>query len=283
MRIAVTGAAGQLGGQVVKLLTAQDADVVAVARRPPDQPPPPRVSFVLADYEDPGSLRGAFGGVGTLVFVSSDGETVNVLRHHQHVIQAAADAGVGHVVALSGLDADVTSPFCYAVTYGHTERLLRDSGCGFSIARASIFTEFFLRFVTPARTSGEIRLPAADGRVSLVSQADVGRSLAALALGDPTGAVHELTGPAALSLDEIAGLATRRWHTPVGYSPLTSASFQVDLAREGTLAWWNYAFATMFASIREHRWERVTDDVLQLTGRPPQSLSDLLPSPTPPG
>ncbi len=277
MRIAVTGATGQLGGQVIGLLAAQDAEVVAVSRRPPPTLPTARVTAAAADYDDPAALRAAFEGADTLVFVSSDGEAVNVLRHHQHVIQAAAGAGVGHVVALSGLDADVTSPFCYAVTYGHTERLLRDSGCGFSIARASLFTEFFLRFVTPARTSGEIRLPAADGRVSLVSRADVGRCLAALALAAPTGAVHELTGPAALGLSAVAGLATRRWRRPVSYAPLTSAAFQIDLAREGTLAWWNYAFATMFASVREHRWERVTSEVHRLTGRPPQSLGDLLP------
>jgi len=100
---------------------------------------------------------------------------------------AATNAGIGHVVALSGLDADTTSPFCYAVTYGHTEQLLRDSGCAVSIARTSIFTEFFLRFLHTARQQGQIRLPAGDGSISMVSIADVGRCLAALALAPPTG------------------------------------------------------------------------------------------------
>jgi NAD(P)H dehydrogenase (quinone) len=221
MRIAVTGATGTLGSQVVGLLTARgDHEVVAVSRRRPSALPEEVVS-VLADYADLAALRTAFYGADVVVFVSSDGEAVNVLFHHRNVIRALTDARVGHVVAMSGLDADIRSPFCYAVTYGHTERLLRDSGCAFSIARASIFTEFLLRFLRTARTSGDLRLPAADGRISLVSVADVARCLAALAVAAPSLRVHELTGPAALTVADIAAEAARAWHAPVRYVELT--------------------------------------------------------------
>src|SRR5204863_9080357 len=108
---------------------------------------PPRVLRAQADYSDRAALRRAFDGIDTLVFVSSDGEAVNVLYHHHNVIHAAAAAGVGHFVAMSGLDADTASPFCYAVTYGHTEQMLQQSGCAVTIARTSIFAEFFLRFL----------------------------------------------------------------------------------------------------------------------------------------
>jgi len=40
--------------------------------------------------------------------VSSDGEAVNVLYHHENVVQAAVDGGVSHIVALSGLDVDLS-------------------------------------------------------------------------------------------------------------------------------------------------------------------------------
>jgi NAD(P)H dehydrogenase (quinone) len=274
----VTGAAGTLGGQVVGLLAAHGGhEVVAVSRRPvPDLPP--RTVPARADYADPRALRTAFDGVGTLVFVSSDGEAVNVLCHHQNVVRAAAEAGVGHIVALSGLDADITSPFCYAVTYGHTERLLRASGCAVSIARASIFTEFFLSFLRTARRGGQLRLPAGDGRISLVSMTDVGRGLAALALAPPAGRVHELTGPAALDLDQVAAAASRGGDPPIAYADVSPAAFQRDLAAGDLDPWWCYAFSSMFASIRQHRWEQVTDEVLRLTGRQPIPVSDLLPA-----
>jgi uncharacterized protein YbjT (DUF2867 family) len=67
-----------------------------------------RVSVVGADYADPVALRTALRGVETLVFVTSDGEAARVLLHHRNVIRAAADSGVGHIVALSGGPASQT-------------------------------------------------------------------------------------------------------------------------------------------------------------------------------
>ncbi|MGH3411611.1 MAG: NAD(P)H-binding protein [Marmoricola sp.] len=276
MRIAVTGATGKLGGQVIALLAAHGGhEIVGVSRRALSDPAP-RVRSAEADYADRAALRAAFDEVDTLVFVSSDGEATNVLSHHQNVISAATEAGVGHVVLMSALDADIASPFCYAVTSGLTEALLRDRCCAISIARTSIFTEFFLQFLSTARARGEIRVPAGSGRISMVSIADVGRCLAALALGPPTGRIHKLTGPASLDMHEVAAHVMRAWRVPVAYVDLSPAEFQQQLATDGVDPWWCYAFSSMFASIRQHRWEQITDEVLRLTCRPPQPLSQLI-------
>jgi NAD(P)H dehydrogenase (quinone) len=50
--------------------------------------------------------------------------------------------------------------------------------------------------------------------------------------------------------------------------PIPEAEFAAHLAgRESP--WWSYAYTSMFASIREHRWESVSDTVERLTGHPP--------------
>jgi NAD(P)H dehydrogenase (quinone) len=67
--------------------------------------------------------------------------------HYRNVIRAAGDSGVARNVALSGLDADPSSPFCHAVSYGYTGQPLAESGCPVSIARASIYSECFPGFL----------------------------------------------------------------------------------------------------------------------------------------
>ena len=274
----MTGAGGRLGGQVVELLAAaEDHDVVALYRREPrPEPRLPHVRMAAADYTDLAALRDALRDVETLVFVSSDGETAQLLLHHHNLVRAAIDRGVAHVVALSSLDADLESPFCYAVTNRYTEELLYESGCAVSIARASIYTEFFLQWLTEARSSGQLRVPAANGRISLVSRGDVGRCLAALAVAAPTGRHHDLTGPESLDLATIAALTVHEWETPIRYVDLTPTEHCIEMARAGLDPWWLYAFSSMFASVRQQRWAAVSEEVALLTGRPPTPLRDVL-------
>jgi len=213
--------------------------------------------------------------VDTLVLVSSDGEGTRVRAHHLTVVAAARGRGVRHIVALSGVDADVDSPFCYAITNGLTEQAIRDSACGFSLVRASVFAEFFLHFVRPARSTGQLLLPAGDGRLGLVSRLDVGRCLAALTRSAPTGEVHDITGPAALDVTAVAAIATKAWARPVTYRPITEPEYLKQLATAED-PWWAYAYTSMFASIREQRWDRVSDEVQRLTGRSPRTLWQLM-------
>ena len=275
MRIAVTGSTGKLGGQVVRLLAASgEHHVLALSRGTAVHERD--VTTAYTDYADLASLRTALRSVDVLVFVSSDGDAAKMMVHHQNVVRAAADNKVAHVVYLSGVDADLASPFCYAYTNGYTEQLLASSGLGFSIVRASIYAEFFLWFLRRARASGEIRLPAADGRLALVSRTDVGRCLAALATALPTGRHHDITGPTSLDLHTVAKIASRVWDTPLRYTDISPADFGAELASDRQDPWWTYAFSTMFASVREQRWDVVSDEVHQLVGRTPLTFADVL-------
>ena len=57
MRIAVTGASGRIGGEVVRLLAAQQHQVVALTRRPPGAAPGPAGAEVRqAGYADEPAL-----------------------------------------------------------------------------------------------------------------------------------------------------------------------------------------------------------------------------------
>lgn len=248
VRIAVTGSTGRVGNHVVRRLASEGShEVVGLTRK-------------AAPYDDVAAMRLALSGVDTLVFVSSDGEAAKIILHHQNVLRAAQDAGVGHVVLLSGVDADLGSPFCYAYTNGYTEQVLRASGMGYSIARASLFAEFFDGLVRQVASDGIVGLPAGGGRVSLIGREDVADCLAALALAGPTNRHHDLTGPEALDVASV--VEAGGW----AYNEISEAEFAAALTLRGEEPWWVYAYTTMFAAIREKRWETVSGEATRLLG-----------------
>ena len=128
---------------------------------------------------------------------------------------------------------------------------------------ASIYTEFFGTLLDGATVDGELRLPAGDARVALVARADVGRCLAmpACAVLPPSGA------PRRHRARRRSTWPRSRRREVASYVPVTEAEFAAGVAHRET-PWWAYAYTSMFGSIREHRWEVVTDVVEKLTGEP---------------
>ncbi|MGW7385970.1 hypothetical protein [Streptomyces sp. NPDC054794] len=53
-------------------------------------------------------------------------------------------------------------------------------------------------------------------------------------------------------------------------------TYCAETAATGLDPWWLYAFSSMFASVREQRWDRVCNDHTRLTGRLPLALRDVL-------
>lgn len=268
--IGVTGASGGLGSRVVRHLLAREdsSPVVALARRPHAVPDAAHLTVRRADYDDPASLRDAFSSIDTLVFISSDGVAESMRRHHEHVIAAAIDAGVDHIVYTSILDVSPDSGFYYAAVHRETEALLAESRLTRCLARTSIFADYFAStWIAPALDEGILALPAGKGRMSLLSRDDAARALAVAAVSRREGII-ELTGPAALTAGEISQITEAVTRRRLRYVALEEVAYRQRLAGERAPDWLIDAFTSMFASVREGRFEVVSADVSRLTGEP---------------
>jgi NAD(P)H dehydrogenase (quinone) len=126
-----------------------------------------------------------------------------------------------------------------------------------------------------SRTSGQLRLPAAAGRISPVSRADVARCLAPLVVAPASGRHHDITGPESLDLATIAASVAREWGTPLEYAGITPSEHCAEMAIAVEDPWWIYAYSTTFASIRGQRWAAASDEVHRLTGCSPTLLLPL--------
>jgi len=277
--ILVTGASGYVGGMALRCLSAMGHPVVAMARnlRKAEESVPAGVPIRVADYDDVASLKTSFEGVSSLLFVASDGDGRDVLRHHANVIDAAAATGIKRVIFTSILDIEETSRFYYTPVYRDAERRLTESGLNCTFLRCGLYSDLLLsHWIDPSRATGELCLPVGQARVAPVSRKDVAAAAAALtvaAVGN--GKVYELTGPRAYSFDETADLANEILGTRIRYVPCSTSDY---LRR----AWaemhdpWPHAFTTLCASIEEGRYAQVSTDIADLLGRPAEGLRDFL-------
>jgi nucleoside-diphosphate-sugar epimerase len=112
MRIAITGAAGFIGSNLVRYLTQRGYSVIALMRAPNEkQSLQPGVLDVLAaDVTDPAALRNAFNGVDVVVHLAALFTNPEASRHQyyqvnvegtKNVLEAARDSGVRRVIHCS--------------------------------------------------------------------------------------------------------------------------------------------------------------------------------------
>src|SRR5579863_794430 len=121
--IFVTGATGLNGRALVRRLSATGTPVRALTRsaaKADDLAALPHVEVVEGDLSLPESLAGPLRGVDRAMLISSSDAAMEDVQ--KAFIDAAACAGVKHVVKLSGIMPELDSPFRFARMHGAVEQ-----------------------------------------------------------------------------------------------------------------------------------------------------------------
>ncbi len=269
--LALTGSTGHVGGAVARLLTDDGVPVRLLVRDPGRAPDLPGAHVVRAEYAGDGTAQ-ALAGVDTLFMVSAH-KSADRVEVHAALVDAAVAAGVRHLVYTSFVGAGEASGFLLGRDHGATEELIVASGLEHTFLRDSFYAEVFPHF---ADQDGVIRGPAGDGRVAAVSRRDVAE-VAAVVLQDPAahaGESYDLTGPAALSLAEIAATLTDVTGRPHVYVDETLEEARASRARFGAPDWLVEAWISTYTAIRDGELAAVSGDVPRLLARPATAFAD---------
>jgi uncharacterized protein YbjT (DUF2867 family) len=148
-----------------------------------------------------------------------------------HLIAAARGAGVGHLVHISIVGVDRV-PLGYYRTKHAVERLIQESGLGWTVLRTTQFHDLLATmFQTLARPP--VMLLPANVRDQPIEVAEVAARLAELATSAPAGRVPDMGGPQVRTFDSLARAylkATAR-RRPVVAVPLAGRTYRAF--REG--------------------------------------------------
>ena len=181
-------------------------------------------------------------------------------REHRAFVDAAADAGVAHLVYVSFLGADPDATFTLARDHWATEEHVRARGLRATFLRDALYADFFPNLTGE---DGVIRGPAGDGAMAAVARADVA-AVAATVLrdhADHLDVTYDLTGPTAITLAEAAAIVSEVRGRPVSYHPETVDEAYASRARWNPEPWQADAWVSTYTAIAEGALAEVSGDV----------------------
>jgi uncharacterized protein YbjT (DUF2867 family) len=262
----VIGATGTTGGRTAARLTAAGHRVKAADRR---ASPVPGAESVRFDWYDPATHRDALDGVDRVYLIPPlrDPDPAAVMLPF---LRQARTAGVRRAVLLSSSVISEGGP-----AVGAVHQALPALFPQWAVLRPSWFMQNFTGTHLHAlsiREDGTIWTATGDGRVGFVDAEDIA-AVAVRALTDDQapGTDLILTGPEALSHDDIAAIMTEVTGQPVVHRRLSRERLRDRLAAQMPLE-----FAAMLAdmdrAIAEGAEDRTTGTVQRLTGRPPNGF-----------
>jgi uncharacterized protein YbjT (DUF2867 family) len=130
----------------------------------------------------------------------------------RNLLNAEAEAGVGHHVALSVVGAGRRSDSGYSRAKIAQEELIEGGPILYSIVHATQFFEF-LKGIADDETEGNtVRL--APVSIQPIAADDVASAVAKISVGSPVRGIVEVAGPQRFRLDEIVRRLLSAWHDP---------------------------------------------------------------------
>jgi NAD(P)H dehydrogenase (quinone) len=245
MKIAITGATGQLGRLVVnKLKSKIPADNIIALVRTPGKAADLGVPAREADYTKPETLERALTGVETLLLISSN-EIGQRAVQHRNVIEAAKKAKVQWIVYTSLLHAETSAIKSLSGEHLETEVDLKASGLPYTILRHGWYSENYTGSI-PGAIAGGAFLGCADGaKISSATRADYAEAAVAVLTSEGhKGKVYELAGDKAYTLSELAAEISRQTGKNIPYKDLSETEYAGALAGFGLPAPLAQAFAS---------------------------------------
>ncbi|MGW4410743.1 SDR family oxidoreductase [Nonomuraea sp. NPDC004702] len=266
--IVITGATGNVGRTLVRILAEQGHEVTAVSRRITNGDVPPGVRTVAADLsQSSAGMPSAADAVFLLV-----GGDLMMAGDPARVVAQFADAGKIVLLSSQGV-ATRPDSMSHGQAFAAFEQVVMESGTDWTILRPGGFASNAYAWASSVKASRTIAAPFGEVGLPVIDPDDIA-AVAAAALTQPghTKAIYELTGPTPTTPRQRAAAIGDAIGEPVAF---------IDQTREEALA---QMLTFMPAPVADTtldilgtptlREQTVSPDVQKILGRAPATFAD---------
>ena len=258
--ILIIGKNGKTGVRVNQRLQALGYATRAVSRS----------TTPLFDWEDRSTWHRAIAGArAAYVTYQPDLAVPNAEADMRAFVQIAAEAGLDHVVLLSGRGEEGAE---------RAEEILKDSGISWNIVRASWFAQNFSEsFMLEGILAGELVLPADDTVEPFIDVDDIA-DVAVAAITQPglRNKLFEVTGPRAMTFAQCVAEISEATDYPVKYISVPIDAYVDALKEQGAPEDLQWLLRELFTVVFDGRNSNVMSGVEEALGRPATDFKTFL-------
>jgi len=274
--ILITGATGNIGKELIKILSAQQIPfrtMVRSIRGLEALTASESTEVVIGDFNDAKTVADALKDVDRAFLLTPSSEDAETQQ--SMFVDVANRCGVKQIVKLSQWAADADSPLRFLRYHAVVEQKIRDSGIAYTFLRPNLFMQSLLAFRETIATQGKFFAAAGDAKISAVDVLDIAAvAAAALTWEGHEGKIYNLTGPEALTHQEMAEKLSNTLNRQIQFVDVPPEAMQEALINAGLPLWQADGLIEDYAHYRRGEASAAMTGVQDATGNPPHSFED---------
>lgn len=272
--ICVTGASGTLSSEVIRQLESLKVPFRGAyfSNKKAEDALTRGIAAVIMDYNRPESLRAAFEGCDKLFLLGPN--VPNQTQLELSAVDAAKAVGVVHVVKQSVMGA-AEELFSLAKIHRPVEKAIESSGLAWTFLRPNSFMQNVVTYMgSTIKAEAAFYSASGDAKISHVDARDIAAVAAkALTTSSHLGKAYTLTGPEALTYDELASDLSKALGRTIRHVSLPPSDLKQAMLADGMPEEIADRMLDLERYFRDDKASRITNDIKQLTGREPTSFS----------
>ena len=267
MKIFVYGANGMVGHSLVENLLAAGHEVFAGTRNPDAGKKASGLTWTSADAVKPELGLEVLEKVDRAFFISPPGFT-DQYKILGPWLEKAKSVKLGKFVLMTAMGVEHAPP---EAPFRKLELAVESSGLNWNILRPNWFMQNFQTFwIGGILKDKKIYFPGGQAKASFIDARDIAASAAALLLkDDQKNKALNITGPAAVSHDEVAAILSSATGLSISYADITPEDFKAGLLSGGVPADYADFLVYIAGALKDGHASAVLATVKEITGKPP--------------